>query len=250
MPNVRAGGHGGTHPAPGVRAGVRPRPVLGSLCLSCPSPGQSHHQSPVHGDFGRAAKSSGATAQGCQVPEATAALHRDAEMRIWVFWSAPGRVAMQQLPRPRAGACSHCWGSARGRGCSQGTARAPCGAQPCQPCLQLRLCACSAHRCTAAMGTSREGAAAIFKPPDQHPARSARLTSAHTDRATGGTSSHICSISKWSSSWHGYSQRIFFHKHLFPQPITNKLVWTQESWRSFYSIISEVFFNFKDSMIL
>lgn len=124
-PSARAGGHGGTHPAPGVRAGVRPRPVLGSLCLSCPSPGQSHHQCPAHEDFGRAAKSSGATAQGCQVPAATAALHRDAEMRIWVFWSAPGRVAMQQLPRPRAGACSHCWGSARGRGCSQGTAQTP-----------------------------------------------------------------------------------------------------------------------------
>lgn len=43
---------------------VRPRPVPGLLCLNCPSTGQSNHQLPKSWGFGRAAKSSGAAAQG------------------------------------------------------------------------------------------------------------------------------------------------------------------------------------------
>ena len=121
----------------------RPPAGAGVLCPGSPAPGHGRCWSPTHEDLGRAARSSGAAARGCQRPGVTAALRRDAKTRSqWVLGAcppAPGRPAVQQLgyrraPRSPAPAHQHC----------PARSLRHLGSAPAR--LRLRLSACSAHR--------------------------------------------------------------------------------------------------------
>lgn len=100
-PSTGTGGQGGLSSFPrALQSGP------GQFWVHCASSfslhGRAIASSPAQGGFGNAAKSSGADAQGYQTPAVTAAPHRDAAMRsLWVFWAAPGRPAVQELPPPR-----------------------------------------------------------------------------------------------------------------------------------------------------
>lgn len=130
---------------------------------------------------------------------------------------------------------------------------APCGARaPCQPCVQLGLCACSAHRSErcqlpAAAAQSRWGGAGRKQRLFLRCLISTASCQVNTPRlhyVCRLSGPHLCTSRHTSHSGYGRHQltpaalpvpqqvgltfsKDFFHKHLFPQPITNKQVWTQ-----------------------
>lgn len=182
----------------GARRGV-PRPVLGLLC-----PGPRAGQPPVPDLTGTSEGLRGAQVplrRADGYPGAAAALRRGAEIGSqWVFWRLPvssrqtcGAAAPPSLgtPHPRIPA------PAPRQGHRHGPARhAPCGTRALrQPRLQLGFVpaqhigvSAPGRSGTAAIGRSREAAAAIFNLPDQHPATSTRLSAAPCARC----GPHLC----------------------------------------------------------
>lgn len=187
------------------------------VCCASSAQGRAIASSPAHGDFGRDAKGSGATAQ---MPGShSSSAQRDADMRsLWVFWSAPGRAA----PAARSpGRCLQVPARAlpavpSPRGCSHGAARtllrcpSPLPALPAAGALCLLSTSRRAPPAPSAAAQPRWGGAGRKQPlflscpisilPGQHgsaplrvPAQRPHLcTSRHTSRTalTGGTSTH------------------------------------------------------------
>lgn len=163
--------------------------MLGQDSHGCPRPSRQHGvPAPVPGlpcaraqrrrDAGRAARSSGATAQGCGHPGVTVAPCRGAETRSqWVFWSLPASsrqtccaAALLSLGTP-----DPCSSPAAARHRRHLPAVPGCAAPPgCSrafvPAQHIGISSRAAET-----GRSREEAAAIFNLPDQHPATSTHL---------------------------------------------------------------------------